>query len=67
MTKRVATSAPDLAPARALLRGVASFVLQLGIIAFGGPPAHVAMMRDEVVSRRRWLTDQQFLDLFGAA
>ena len=41
--------------------------LRLGLTAFGGPAVHIAMMRDEVVRRRRWLTDQEFLDLLGIA
>jgi chromate transporter len=40
--------------------------LRLGFTAFGGPAAHIAMMKDEVVTRRRWLTDAEFLDLLGA-
>lgn len=40
--------------------------LRLGITAFGGPAAHIAMMRDEVVDRRRWMTDSEFLDLLAA-
>lgn len=40
--------------------------MRLGATAFGGPAAHIAMMRDEVVRRRGWLTDHQFLDLLGA-
>jgi chromate transporter len=39
---------------------------RLGTTAFGGPAAHIAMMRDEVVSRRKWLTDERFLDLLSA-
>ncbi len=45
---------------------LASLFLRLGITAFGGPPAHIAMMHDEVVTRRKWLDEQQFLDLMGA-
>jgi len=41
--------------------------LRLGTTAFGGPAAHIAMMEDEVVRRRRWLTHDEFLDLLGAA
>jgi chromate transporter len=39
---------------------------KLGIIGFGGPAAHVALLRDEAVVRRRWVDDREFLDLFGA-
>jgi chromate transporter len=45
---------------------VAALFLRLGLTAFGGPAAHVAMMRDEVVRRRRWVSDERFLDLLGA-
>jgi len=48
------------------LRELAGFFLKLGTIAFGGPAAHIAMMDDEVVRRRGWLTREQFLDLLGA-
>ncbi len=40
--------------------------LKLGAIAFGGPAAHIAMMDEEVVRRRKWLTREEFLDLLGA-
>lgn len=47
------------------LREVIAYFLRLGFTAFGGPAAHVAMMRDEVVRRRKWVSDQRFLDLLG--
>ncbi len=48
------------------LAEIATLFLKLGITAFGGPAAHIAMMHDEVVKRRKWLDDQQFLDMLGA-
>ena len=44
---------------------VARLFLTLGTIAFGGPAAHIALMREEVVRRRRWVSDERFLDLLG--
>ena len=51
---------------RALLE-LAAFFLRLGTTAFGGPAAHVAMMEEEVVRRRGWLTREEFLDRLSAA
>jgi len=48
------------------LEELALLFLRLGATAFGGPAAHIAMMHDEVVKRRKWLDEQQFLDLMGA-
>ena len=48
------------------LAEVAVLFLKLGFTAFGGPAAHIAIMHDEVVKRRQWLSDEQFLDLLGA-
>jgi len=55
-----------MAESRGSLRDLAFLFLKLGTIAFGGPAAHVALMDDEVVRRRRWLSRQEFLDLLGA-
>jgi chromate transporter len=44
------------------LQTIALVFLKLGTIAFGGPAAHIAMMEDEFVTRRQWLTREQFLD-----
>ncbi|HEU0114167.1 MAG TPA: chromate efflux transporter [Thermomicrobiales bacterium] len=48
------------------LKAVALLSLKLGCTAFGGPAAHIAMLRHEVVERRRWMSDRHFLDLLGA-
>jgi chromate transporter len=48
------------------LRELFLLFTKLGFVAFGGPAAHVAMMRQEVVTRRGWMDDQEFLDLNGA-
>jgi chromate transporter len=48
------------------LQELAILFLKLGTVAFGGPAAHIAMMRHEVVERRRWMDEQEFLDLMGA-
>jgi len=53
-------------PHKTSLRELAVLFLKLGTIAFGGPAAHIAMMEDEVVRRRRWMTYDEFLDLLGA-
>jgi chromate transporter len=52
---------------RRSVREVAGVFLKLGTIAFGGPAAHVAMMHDEVCQRRKWVNEDRFLDLLGAA
>ncbi|HEX6335021.1 MAG TPA: chromate efflux transporter [Flavisolibacter sp.] len=48
------------------LREVALLFLKLGVTAFGGPAVHIAMMEEEVVRRRKWMTRQDFMDLVGA-
>jgi chromate transporter len=49
------------------LRDLAAIFLRLGLTAFGGPAAHIGLMRDEFVRRRGWLDDAAYLDLIGAA
>lgn len=48
------------------LKELAIVFLKLGFTAFGGPAAHIAMMQQEVVAKRAWMTEQHFLDLMGA-
>jgi chromate transporter len=49
-----------------ILKEVALLFFKLGITAFGGPAAHIAMMEEEVVTKRNWMSRQYFLDLVGA-
>lgn len=48
------------------LKDIAILFLKLGIIGFGGPAAHISMMQNEVVTKRKWISQQHFLDLIGA-
>ncbi|MEO6832585.1 MAG: chromate efflux transporter, partial [Chitinophagaceae bacterium] len=48
------------------LKELAKLFLKLGFIGFGGPAAHIAMMQEEVVTKRKWLSEEHFLDLIGA-
>jgi chromate transporter len=48
------------------LKEIALLFLKLGTIAFGGPSAHIAMMEDEVVKKKKWMSHEHFLDLVGA-
>jgi chromate transporter len=50
----------------ATLGQVAAYFVRLGFTAFGGPAAHIALMEDELVARRRWLSRQRFLDMLAA-
>lgn len=49
-----------------MLLVLARLFLRLGCTAFGGPAAHIALLREEVVARRGWLREDEFLDLLGA-
>lgn len=51
---------------RTSLVELAQVFFKLGVIGFGGPAAHIAMMEEEAVKRKKWLTHEQFLDLLGA-
>ena len=56
----------NIEPRASALREVARLFLKLGLVGFGGPAAHIALMRDEVVRRRGWMSDEEFLDAVGA-
>lgn len=62
-TQPVAPSQPP--PSYHALTEVLWLFLRLGFTAFGGPAAHIAMMREEVVRRRHWISDERFVDLIG--
>lgn len=51
---------------RGRLKEIALVFLRLGLVAFGGPAAHIAMMEEEIVQKRRWISREHFLDLLGA-
>ncbi|MGL5943509.1 MAG: chromate transporter [Waterburya sp.] len=55
----------ESSPQKTELKELASVFLKLGTVAFGGPVAHIAMMEEEVVKRRRWLSEEKLLDLLG--
>ena len=63
----MASNAEKIVPsmARGTLREVLLLFLKVGTLAFGGAAGQIAMMRREVVERRRWISEQDFLDLFG--
>ena len=48
------------------LKEIGGVFFKLGCIAFGGPAAHIALMDDEIVEKRKWLSREHFLDLIGA-
>lgn len=48
------------------IKQIAKLFFKLGFTAFGGPAAHIAMMHNEVVTKRKWMSEQHFLDLIGA-
>ena len=52
-------------PSRRALAEVMGVFVRLGCTAFGGPAAHMAMMREEVVHRRQWISEERFVDLMG--
>jgi chromate transporter len=53
-------------PGHGQITELAKLFLKLGLTAFGGPAAHIAMMEEEVVRRRRWMTHEELLDLVAA-
>jgi len=66
MAERGSSLTAPASTSRTSLTELALLFLKLGTIAFGGPAVHVAMMEEEVVARRQWLTRAEFLDFLGA-
>jgi chromate transporter len=64
-SRKANTPVQTVPPDTNRLAEVASLFLRLGFTAFGGPAAHIAMMRTEVVQRRQWISDERFLDLLS--
>jgi len=48
------------------LKEIAGVFFKLGLVAFGGPAAHIAMMDSEIIEKRKWISREHFLDLIGA-
>ena len=69
MAERPAIESPESTSRkrRVPLNELALFFLRLCTTAFGGPAAHIAIMEDELVRRRQWLSREKFLDLLGAS
>jgi chromate transporter len=69
MVEQPAPESPESIPEnrQVPLDELALFFLRLGTTAFGGPAAHIAIMEDELVRRRKWLSREKFLDLLGAS
>jgi chromate transporter len=65
MDQSISHDAENPPARREALRELAVLFLRLGTLAMGGPAAHIAMMEDEVVRRRRWMTHERFLDMLG--
>lgn len=57
---------PAIDPKETRLKEIAQVFLKLGFTGFGGPAVHIAMMEEEVVRKRQWLSHEHFIDLIGA-
>ncbi len=60
--KKIKKQAPD----NPSLSTIAKLFLRLGIVGFGGPAVHIALMQEEVVRKKAWMSEEHFLDLVGA-
>src|SRR5512133_8310 len=62
VTKPFCPARSIIEPRASALRALARLFLKLGLLSFGGPAAHIALMRDEVVRRRQWMSDEAVMD-----